>query len=91
MPACTLTWEAVSGATNYKVYCGSESGNYNEASSPVTVGAVTSYEYTVPTAGTWYFAVAAIVGGVEGELSQEFAYETEGANVPVGIITAGAR
>lgn len=80
--SCTIDWTAVTGATAYKVYRGEDPGTSEQDASPVNVGDVTTYEYTVEGAGTWYFSVSAIVGGVEGELSQEVAIESEQSGTP---------
>jgi hypothetical protein len=91
MASLAISWGAVSGATGYKVYCGQTSGLYTEPSSPVSVGNVTSYSYTVATAGLWYVAISAIVGGTEGALSQEVAIDAGGASPPVGTPVLSVR
>ena len=89
---CPLNWTAVSGATGYKVYRDQDVGEAYLDSSPVSVGAVTSYDVPVSTSGTWYLAVSAIVGGVEGGLSQETAVVASGSgSPPTGTITLSVR
>lgn len=72
--AVTLTWSAPSydgGAaiTGYRIYIGTATGSYE---SSVTVGAVTSYQWTgLPNSSTYYFVVSAINAAGEGEVSGE--------------------
>jgi len=86
---CELWWNANPEANiqGYYVYCGQVSGIYDDASSPRWVGNVLHTAYIVPSAGTWYFAVAAKdTNGNVGGLSQEMAITASYANwVPVGV------
>lgn len=50
----TFAWDAVDGATGYKIYCSNSSGVY---ASPVDVGNVTSATVPVPS-GKDYFCAA---------------------------------
>ena len=68
-----LTWNAVTGATSYKIYRGTSSGSY---SNNWDVGNVTEYDVNLLTPAmvydtTYYFAIAAIDGGGEGAKSSE--------------------
>ena len=66
-----LTWNAVTGATNYNVYRGAAAGA--EAASPIMTGVNgTTFTNTGLTNGTDYFyKVAAVVNSVVGEKSSE--------------------
>lgn len=64
----TVTWQATEGATSYNLYW-STSNNITKTSNKLA--AVTSpYQHTGLSGGTsYYYAIAAVTGGVEGRLS----------------------
>ncbi|NJN52218.1 MAG: hypothetical protein HC809_11070 [Gammaproteobacteria bacterium] len=55
--------------TGYRVHWGTASRSYSQ-STPVNGAANTQHQVTLG-AGTWYFAVTAIAGGVESAYSGE--------------------
>ena len=64
-----LSWNAVSGATSYKVKYGTSSGSYGTI---LPVGNVTSYQVTGLTNGTpYYFVVSAVNAGGESPNSNQ--------------------
>ena len=90
MATVALSWDAVSGATGYKIYRSQTAGEAYLDSSPFSVGNVTSADVTVSSTGTWYLAVSAVVGGVEGALSQE-TVGTASGTPPNGNTTLSVR
>ncbi|MEA2638789.1 MAG: hypothetical protein QOF51_183 [Chloroflexota bacterium] len=55
-----VNWTGVASATNYAVYYGTTPGSLTTYGGTVTT---TSTQVTVPTTGTWYFAVIATANG----------------------------
>lgn len=55
----TFAWDAVSGATGYKIYCGNATGTY---AAPIDVGNVTQAEVQLPS-GKGYFCTAKAYNG----------------------------
>ncbi|MBF0275462.1 MAG: hypothetical protein HQK84_09550 [Nitrospinae bacterium] len=53
----TVSWTAASGASGYKLYYGTTSGTYLNASSGVNLGNRTSYTFTNIPSGTYYLAL----------------------------------
>jgi hypothetical protein len=81
---CKITWTAnpEPNIVGYRVYCGAASGIYDEVNSPRNT-TLTTMVYLVPSAGTWYLAVAAVdSGGNEGGLSQEVAIDADASVAP---------
>jgi hypothetical protein len=77
--SATLSWQAPqtntdgSAAVNlsgYKIHYGTKSGTYFETISIDTVG-ITTYVVENLAAGTYYFAITAVSGGVESDYSKE--------------------
>jgi len=67
--AITLEWGAVTNATGYKIYYGTESNTYLGS---IDTGNVTTYTKTDIPFGVYYLAVAAtFAGGGEGDKSLE--------------------
>src|SRR3989338_2316522 len=64
-----LSWNAVTGATGYRIYYGTAAGQYG---TPVSVGNTTSSSVTGLTNGTkYYFAISAVNTGSESGKSNE--------------------
>jgi fibronectin type 3 domain-containing protein len=83
----SLTWDAVPGATNYKIKRGTSSGSY---SSTQTISATsTSYTWSSLTNGTtYYFVVTATGNSTESANSNEVnAKPTAAPTVPTGLST----
>lgn len=75
-----LQWSTVNGATGYKVYYGTSSGQYG---SPISVGDVTQYTVTGLNASTtYYFAVTAVNAGTESQKSNEKSATTSSNSIP---------
>jgi chitodextrinase len=56
----TLTWDAVTGASGYRIYYGTASGTYFQSvEQGVDVGNVTTYTVPGLSSGTYYFAATA--------------------------------
>jgi hypothetical protein len=68
-----VTWSAVSGATSYRLYYGTASGDYIQSyGAGLNVGNVTSYTVEGLSSGTYYVAVTAIdSSGAETGYSNE--------------------
>jgi hypothetical protein len=65
----SLSWDAVSGATDYKIYWNT-TGNVDSSSSSITVNGATTEDHISLTGGTtYYYRVSSVVGGVESALS----------------------
>ena len=65
----SLSWDAVSGATDYKIYWNT-TGNVDSSSSSITVNGGTTEDHISLTGGTtYYYRVSSVVGGVESALS----------------------
>ncbi|MFH0837869.1 MAG: S-layer homology domain-containing protein, partial [Patescibacteria group bacterium] len=64
----SLTWDAVSGATSYKVYRSTVSGSYGAAIATPTSGLYADYELAL---GTYYYKVSAVNAAGESSLSGE--------------------
>jgi len=83
-----IAWNAVAGASGYRIHAGKETGLYTEMRD---VGNATSGYIDVPEGGTWYVAIAAYdADGYEGEYSTPVALEAYGGP-PVGNITLRVR
>ena len=66
-----ITWNSVSGATQYRVYWSTVPG-VTTASMPLTPTTTTEYGHTgVAPGSTYYYRVSAVSGGPEGALSAE--------------------
>ena len=67
----SLSWDAVSGATDYKIYWNT-TGNVDSSSSSITVNGATTEDHISLTGGTtYYYRVSSVVGGVESALSMQ--------------------
>ncbi|MBF0274912.1 MAG: hypothetical protein HQK84_06745, partial [Nitrospinae bacterium] len=55
----TISWTAGTGASGYKVYYGTSSGTYLNASTGISLGNRTSYTFTNIPSGTYYLALKA--------------------------------
>jgi fibronectin type 3 domain-containing protein len=83
----TLSWQAVSGATSYKVYKGSSSDTVNEY---VVETSLASHTVTGLTAGTsYYFSVSAIHESGESLPSVAVQEKTSEMIAPVPVVIAG--
>ena len=92
MATINVSWNAVSGASGYRIHAGVVSTIYTHVSSDI-VAPTTSGSITVPTDGYWYVAVAAYdANGYEGPYSAE-QYLLAGAGVspPTGTLTLSVR
>jgi uncharacterized delta-60 repeat protein len=78
-----LQWSSVGGATGYKVYYGTSSGNYQTS---IDVGTNTSYTIpTLPIGSTYFFAVTAYNASGETVFSDEavlLSYDADGDGNP---------
>lgn len=63
-----LAWDAVPEATGYKMYVGTASRAYGN---PVTLGLETTWTFSPPGGGTYYFAVTAFNAAEESTFSNE--------------------
>jgi hypothetical protein len=91
MPTITLSWNAVSGASGYRIHAGPVSGLYTHVSANIAAPTVTG-SVTVPTEGTWYVAVAAYdASGYEGVYSAEQTAVAGGSSPPVGTPVLSVR
>ena len=76
-PVVTLAWDPVPNGAGYVVYYGKTSHRY---SSSVDVGNRTSFVFTPPTSGRYFFAVLTYdSAGYQGELSAEVTTVVEAA------------
>lgn len=68
-----VSWDAVSGATSYRVYYGTNTGLYDQAfGSGINVGNVTTYTINGLSPGvTYYIAVTASDGSNESDFGNE--------------------
>ena len=85
----SLTWDAVPGASNYKIKRGTSTGNYNTTQ---TISATnTSYTWGSLTNGTtYYFVVTATGNSTESANSNEVnAKPTAAPTVPTGLSATG--
>ncbi|MBF0532546.1 MAG: fibronectin type III domain-containing protein [Candidatus Omnitrophica bacterium] len=82
-----LNWDAVSGATSYRIYYGTAPGVYG---APIDVVNLTTYTVTGLDAGTaYYFAVSAVNAGGESPKSDEKSATTLNAFTEVsGVISS---
>lgn len=79
-----MSWNAVAGASGYRIHAGPVSGLYTHVSADIASPTVTG-SVTVPTTGTWYVAVAAYdANGYEGEYSAEQTKIVTGSQPPIG-------
>jgi len=84
----SLAWDAVAGASGYRVYSGTSPGVYTGS---VTLGAQTSYTFTnLPDCQTYYVAVKAIDS--QGRLSAAYSNQIIGLPKPTvtGITPTGS-
>jgi hypothetical protein len=73
----TLVWDASPspGVTAYRVYCGTNSGNYTFTTN---TGLVRTQTVMVPHTGRWFFAAtAADTNGMESQFSNEVQWEVK--------------
>lgn len=73
-----ISWNAntESDLAGYKLYIGRATGTYTQPGSPIDVGLVTTYTYTVDSAGSWFFALTAYNSAA---LESSFSSELVGA------------
>lgn len=84
----TLAWDAVTGATGYKLYCGSASKTYG---APVDVKNVTTYKLTLPAGTDRFCAVTAYDASSESGYSNEVTFHVPPAaptNLRVSVIVS---
>jgi hypothetical protein len=82
----TLAWDAVSGASGYHIYYGTESGRYG---TEVDAGNVTTYTVTgLAASTTYYFAVTACSGTAESSYSGEASTTTAAESCTYAISPA---
>jgi hypothetical protein len=78
----SLSWDAVSGATDYKIYWNT-TGNVDSSSSSITVNGATTEDHISLTGGTThYYRVSSVVGGVESALSVQQSATPLGSTKP---------
>ncbi|MFZ9065153.1 MAG: LamG-like jellyroll fold domain-containing protein, partial [bacterium] len=78
----SLSWDAVSGATDYKIYWNT-TGNVDSSSSSITVNGATTEDHISLTGGTtYYYRVSSVVGGVESALSVQQSATPLGSTKP---------
>jgi hypothetical protein len=84
-----LTWNSSAGATGYKVYYGTSTGNYDGERSPIDVGNVTDFVVPYLQHNTrYYFAVTAYNAvPEESTKSSEINFESEAYGVVAGAIS----
>lgn len=67
-----ITWDRVTGNEGYRIKWGSTSGTYPNSADTATN--VESYTLQMPYRTTWFYVVAALVGGVEQTYSEEHVF-----------------
>jgi len=79
LPVAKLGWNANTepDLAGYKLFIGRASGTYDVLGSPVDVGNVTAYTYTITASGTWFFSLiayntAGLLSGFSNEVSGLF-------------------
>jgi fibronectin type 3 domain-containing protein len=78
----SLSWNAVSGATDYKIYWNTM-GNVDSSSLSITVNGATTEDHISLTGGTtYYYRVSSVVGGVESALSVQQSATPIGSTAP---------
>jgi len=72
-----LSWDASVGARGYRIYCGTQAGNYNAPGYPLDVGLVTERMVAFQAEGVEFFCVVSAYNG-----AGESGYSTEVSSFP---------
>ncbi|MBF0275692.1 MAG: hypothetical protein HQK84_10730 [Nitrospinae bacterium] len=91
----SISWTAATGASGYKVYYGTTSGTYLNASTGANLGNTTSYTFTNIPAGTYYLALksydsSATLSDYSTEISVTVSGTTLSAPTNLSVTTSGS-